>query len=369
MRNTPTPASLPFRIDSNLATPLADQVADGLRTCIRSGWFKAGDILPSLAELMAALNISQRVARDGIMKLAAEGLVIVRPRSGSRVLSSGETATRGRILAIFSEKERVSYYAATLAAEIERLVRAAGYDFESARTPFKPNGDHDLAPISSLLRSPFDLVTSLYAPVKAERLIAASGIPYIPICSPRPVPGVAMMLSRDFDAAVAAFVARCVALGVRTAWVATYDKCESHVAFASALADAGIDMEWQRIPPHFGFGYLEAIESAGKSDAMRRLTSGAPRPDVVVAIDDYYLRGILAALAALRLRISKDIRIAGLVNKGFCPSSPVPLASFVVDARHDARQIVAVIQAYLAERKRPKSPASVVTFCDGPSLG
>jgi len=296
-------------------------------------------------------------------------LAIVRPRSGSRVLAPGETATRGRILAIFSEKQRVSYYAATLAAEIERLVRAAGYDFESAHTPFKPNGDHDLAPISSLLRSPFDLVTSLYAPVKAERLIAASGIPYIPICSPRPVPGVTMMLSRDFTVAFTAFTARCAALGVRTAWVATYDTCESRSTFVQTLAAAGIDMEWQRIPPHFGFGYLEAIESAGREDAMRRLTSGAPRPDVIVAMDDYYLRGILSALATLRLRIPKDMRIAGLVNKGFCPSSPVPLASFVVDARHDARKIVSEIQAYLAERKRPKSPASVVTFCDGPSLG
>ena len=61
--------------------------------------------------------------------------------------------------------------------------------------------------------------------------------------------------------------------------------------------------------------------------------------------------------------------MAGLVNEGFRPSSPVPLAGFAVDARRDARQIAAVLQKYLAGFKCPKSRASVVEFCDGPSLG
>lgn len=365
----PSLQPLPFRIDSNLAAPLADQVADGLRQCISSGRYKAGDILPSLAELVAALNVSQRVARDGIHKLAAEGLVVVRPRSGSRVIAFGERATCGRIFAIFTEKQRVSYYASTLEAELESRMRAAGYDFESAYVSYKPNGDHDLAPILSLLRFPFDLVTSLYAPVKAERLIADAGIPYVPICSPRRISGVAMMLSREFSAAAAEFAERCVQLGVRTAWVATYETCESRAAFARALKRVGISMEWKRIPPHFGFGYLEAIEAAGQEAVMRRFAPGAPRPDVIVAMDDYYLRGVLSAIAALRLRIPQDVRVAGLVNEGFRPSSPVPLAGFAVDARRDARQIAAALQKYLAGFKCPKSRASVVEFCDGPSLG
>ena len=362
-------AAFPFGIDRNLATPLAEQVADGLRKCILSHRFKDGGVLPSLSELVEALGVSQRVARDGIQMLAAEGLAVVRPRSGVRVLAPTEDATRGRILGVFSDKQRVSYYYSVLVSEMERILAEERYGFEAVYVHIQPNGSRDMSAVSRMLRSPFDLTFSLYAPAKVEKFLLESGVPYIPMGSQCGGGGAALTLKKDAADADAAFAARCAELGVRTAWLATYAACRSRTAVSRALERVGISVEWQCIPAHFGFGYLGNIEQSGFEAAKARLSGGRPLPDVVVAMDDYYLRGVLSAIAALRLDVPGDVRVAGVVNEGFLPSAPVPLACFKVDARRDAQEIASAILSYLSGERRQDACFSKLEFQDGPSLG
>lgn len=359
---------LPFDIDRNFNAALGEQVADGLRKCILSGFYKEGDILPSLGDLVEALGISQRVARDGIQRIVAEGLAVVRPRSGCRVLHRDEPSVRGRVLGIFSDKQRVSYYYMTLIPEIERILKTARYAFEALYVPVSANGSRDVSAIANAIRSPFNLVVSLYAPEQIERLLFHTKIPYIPIGSPRGNASAAIRFKKDVSFATE-FAERCVALGVKTAWVATYATCETRMALKDALESLGIDVEWNRIPPHAGFGYLEKIERSGFEDALRRLSGQKTFPDVMVAMDDYYLRGLLAAIASLALRIPSDIRVAGLVNEGARPSSPVSLACFAVDARRDADGIASAILSYLGGCNALSSCYSRLAFHDGPSLG
>lgn len=361
-------AAFPFGIDRNLGTPLADQVADGLRQCILSGRFRPGDVLPSLHDLVKALGVSQRVARDGVQRVVAEGLAVVRPRSGCRVLAPTEDAVRGRVLAVFSAKQRVSYYYSVLTTELERIMREARYGFESVYVPIRPNGSRDMSEVSNKLRSPFDLMMSLFAPEKVERLLLKSGVPYLPIGSPRNSAYAALNLRRNGAAADAAFAARCVELGVRTAWLATYTECRSRRELGRALESAGIAVEWQRIPPWQDFSYLERLERSGFEDAAARFSNGGPLPDVAVVMDDYYLRGVLSAFASLGLRMPDDIRLAGVVNEGFRPCSSVPLACFVVDARRDAASIAAAVMAHLEGRAMPEACYRTLDFRDGPSL-
>lgn len=363
------PARLPpFGIDRNFNVALGEQVADGLRKSILSGFYSAGDVLPSLGELVAALGVSQRVARDGIQRIVAEGLAVVRPRSGCRVLSGGEPSVRGRVLGVFSGKQRVSYYYMTLIPEIERILKTARYGFEALYVPVSENGSRDVSAIAEALRSPFNLAVSLYAPEQIERLLLRAKIPYVPIGSPRGNASVVIKFEKDVSFA-AVFADRCVALGVKTAWVATYATCETRTALKDALESRGVAVEWNRIPPHAGFGYLEKIERSGFGDVLRRLSGKKTFPDVMVAMDDYYLRGLLAAVASLGLRMPDDVRVAGLVNEGFRPSSPVPLACFAVDARRDADGIATSILSYLDGLRVPSSCYSRLKFCDGPSLG
>ena len=359
---------LPFGVDRNFNAALGEQVADGLRKSILSGFYKAEDVLPSLGELVEALGVSQRVARDGIQRIVAEGLAVVRPRSGCRVLSRDEPSVRGRVLGVFSDKQRVSYYYMTLIPEIERILKTERYGFEALYVPVSANGARDVSVIANAMRSPFNLVVSLYAPKQIERLLFRTKIPYVPIGSPHENASVAIKFEKDVSSA-ADFADRCVCLGVKTAWIATYATCETRTALKDALESRGISVEWNRIPPHAGFGYLEKIERSGFEDTLRRLSGQKTFPDVMVAMDDYYLRGLLAAVASLGLRMPYDIRVAGIVNEGFRPFSPVPLACFAVDARRDADGIASAILSYLNGRNSQCSCYSRLVFKEGSSLG
>ncbi len=65
--------------------PLQRQVEDQLRAAIRDGRLAAGERLPSSRVLAADLDVSRGVVSDAYGQLAAEGWLVVAPRSGPRV--------------------------------------------------------------------------------------------------------------------------------------------------------------------------------------------------------------------------------------------------------------------------------------------
>jgi GntR family transcriptional regulator / MocR family aminotransferase len=63
---------------------LQRQVEDQLRAAIRSGQLVEGERLPASRLLAADLGVSRGVVSDAYMQLAAEGWLLVTPRSSSR---------------------------------------------------------------------------------------------------------------------------------------------------------------------------------------------------------------------------------------------------------------------------------------------
>ena len=68
--------------------PLQRQVEDQLRAAIRSGRLVADERLPSSRALAGDLAVSRGVVSDAYAQLAAEGWLLIAPRSGPRVASS-----------------------------------------------------------------------------------------------------------------------------------------------------------------------------------------------------------------------------------------------------------------------------------------
>jgi len=358
-----------FRIDRNLAVPLAEQVAEGLRKGIASGLYRVGDTLPSFNALSAAHGVSQRVTREAVRMLAAEGLVVVRPRSGCRVAGAGANARRGRILAVFHDYHRYAWYAMAMLSEVERLSTRAGYAFETVYVPLASNGVCDMTPLEDALRSPFSLVFSQHVVGKVERFLAGCGVPYVAIGASYCIPGAAMALSARSDDADADCVDRCVALGVRKALVVDYGRTASGSAVAKRFLSAGVEVEWRQIPLRLGFGCQQFVERDGYEFALGRFSPGMPRPDVAVVMDDYFLRGFLLGLERRRVSVPEDVRLVGLVNKGFAPASPVPLASLVVDARRGAKDVFAALRSVLDGTNAQRGYYGLMHFEDGLSLG
>ena len=111
------------------------------------------------------------------------------------------------------------------------------------------------------------------------------------------------------------------------------------------------------------------MERDGYEFAIGRFSPGRPRPDVVVIMDDYFLRGFLLGLERRRVSVPEDVRLVGLVNKGFAPASPVPLASFVVDARRGAKEVFAALRSVLDGTNAQRGYYGLMNFSDGQSLG
>ena len=68
--------------------PLQRQVEDQLRAAIRSGRLVADERLPSSRALAGDLAVSRGVVSDAYAQLAAEGWLLIAPRSGPRVAPS-----------------------------------------------------------------------------------------------------------------------------------------------------------------------------------------------------------------------------------------------------------------------------------------
>src|SRR5215470_2343537 len=78
-------ASLLLRVDARAATPLAEQIFDGVRGKILAGAVAPGTRLPSSRQLAAELGVARTTVLAAVDGLAAEGYVVARPRSGVRV--------------------------------------------------------------------------------------------------------------------------------------------------------------------------------------------------------------------------------------------------------------------------------------------
>lgn len=110
-----------------LGTALYEQIAQDFRKQIRAGQLKAGDKIPSTADLMARYGVSNNVVRAAIAELKSEGLL--RGHPGKGVYVQDARTVRAEVIAELSEAReelialagRESSLADQLGTTIERL--------------------------------------------------------------------------------------------------------------------------------------------------------------------------------------------------------------------------------------------------------
>ena len=82
-----TVKKVPFAIDRKSTEGLSEQMTNSLRRAIVSGYYKSGDVLPTILQWSKILNVSIRVPEAAIATLVKEGLVTARKRFGCVVVS------------------------------------------------------------------------------------------------------------------------------------------------------------------------------------------------------------------------------------------------------------------------------------------
>ena len=91
---------IPFSLDHAASANLSDQLADGLRDAIVSGYYRKGDILPTIVQLAKMLGTSVQVPRTAIAALAAENFVSTRRGVGCIVVGRRQPTVEGGVRAM-----------------------------------------------------------------------------------------------------------------------------------------------------------------------------------------------------------------------------------------------------------------------------
>lgn len=363
MRRTATPRPLPFAVNHGIAKNLSDQVADGLRRAIASGFYRKGDVLPTLHDLAGALGTSLRVPREAVARLAAENLVSPRPRVGSVVLGPRETLWKGQLLAVVPADLEGTYHAATLLGEMRRRLAAAGYLFLVETLDRRKGGAFDFARLDLALQARFDFAFAFHCPHAVQRRIRRAGVP---------------LVAKDGDAGLgtsaasfgdmAAFFRQCAAVGVGRALLVGYGHGDLLDALRSRMAAAGLEVETCPVKIRPGTGFLERLERSGMARLLDRFAR--PRetwPDLVFWADDYLAVGGLAALQERGVAIPRDVYAVALANKGLVPVYPRSLTRFEFDPAETGRVAAENILARMDGRDPGPIP-DVVSYVAGESF-
>lgn len=337
---------IPFKIDRNARENLSEQVANGFRQAILSGYYRPGERLPSFTEMVAELGVSIRAPRDAMKLLLEANLVRSRPRVGCEVLARDERIWKGLVVVAVNAAYEGSYYVSVLIGAIRKAMVSAGYSFRSVTVDVGPRGRPDFAQLDAVLSGPLSYVIAVYPDDRLARRILKSGKPalaYVDVQSGGGLETIRFASARNMIS-----IARTIRkAGVRKIVVAEYSRMP---LFDQLCRKMGMTLEHLTVRPQEGPHYLGSLKARAMDAVIRRFADKKNLPDLLLFTDDYVAFGGLVGLSACGIRIPDEMRVLTLSNVGFEPVFPVPLAEIRIDPRANGAAIAAKALARLEDR-------------------
>ena len=341
---------IPFSIVRGAKMGLADQLTDGLRQAIRTGYYREGDVLPTREALIRAFGVSERVPRMAFARLAAEGLVTPRPGIGCQVLGSREKVWNGHVLLAVSE-DGSSYYAAFSSAMRRRLMERG---WLLTRISFGTSGrSHlDASELDVALSRAYSLAVLMVTTPECGRFesrFERSGVPYIAFnFDDRPRSRRVGSIVESVDEAIAGFAAHCQAAGVRSVLQVGCGRSGT-VDIVEPLRRAGLRVEEIVCPANASRMSFEVFQRMGVNALYEWLEAHSGKlPDLVFFSDDLLAGAAFPALLEAGLRIPEDVRVVTFANRGFGPVWRKPFTRIEADARADGEAVADAALAALA---------------------
>jgi DNA-binding LacI/PurR family transcriptional regulator len=347
--------------DSESGQPVAKhrRIFDHLFAGIQSGELRAGDRLPSEAELGRLFGVSRITVAKAVLDLQRMGLVSRRPGAGTHVLGQHQTAGRafgllipelglteifepichGMMRTSFARPEALLWSNASTTArdsakEAEQLVQSyiqqkvAGVFFAPLElTPEKDAVNRRIARSLERAQTPFVLLDRCYMPYPERSAHDLVGI----------------------DNRRAGFIAAAHLLGLGVRNLAFIG--EEH---AANTVDARIT------------GFDEALRQFGVAPDGNPVWRGSPqdepfvrrlldeqRPEGIVCANDLTAARLMQTLLGLGKRIPEDVRIVGMDDVKYASLLPVPLTTI----HQDCAGIGTLAMATMLERlEHPELP-------------
>ena len=206
-----------FSLDRTRRGDLAQQVAAGLRTAIRTGYYRSGDILPPVRDLAEILLVSKGIAEQAIALIREEGLISPRPAVGCVVCERKRPLWKGQVL-IVVPPDAGNTSDNTASAVLRDVFTVNGYLAQAVTVSRTETGKFDFALLDLMLRQQTDLVVLLHDQAAIAHWLSMRGVPFIhrttdnrSVRLPRGCVGV---IRDSYDSANAAFAAHCRENGV-----------------------------------------------------------------------------------------------------------------------------------------------------------
>ena len=354
-------------VEQRLSRPLSQQLADGLRTGIQEGRVADGDVLPTLSEWAAHLHCSTRVPREAYARLRAEGLVVQRPRCGTRVCLEGARVWNGHVM-VLVVGEMAGFYRIAVVDTIARRLEARGVKVTRAVVPRISSRRCDLRRLRAYLNEKPDLVLHQTLVESVVREIA-SRVPHFSFSgSTRWLRTSRCVGCIDMaqDSAYSEFVDYLKKSGVSRVAVADFQRHEHSIY--GMLKGAGIATDRWTFPPDRPNNVALIRQAA--FDGVRSLVAnpGFKFPRVVYFADDHVAQGALMAFSEMGVKVPRDVSVVSLCNAGDMPTSPVELARIEEDPVGIGERAADAALAYLKAKRSVGVPVVPTRFVPAASL-
>ena len=360
---------LPFRIDRGSRTNLAEQMADGLREAIVTGFYRPGDFLPNLQVMARQLGVSMRIPREAVEMLKREGLLDPRPCIGCKVLSKSDVYWRGKVLFICTDEDEVSYYTGMVVGELRRRLADSGYLLSCVSGMLKSSGRPDYSLLGPTLAQRVDFAIVLGVFPGVFRMLSKAGIPFAVVGnSPmRELPNFIGRIPYDNEPAFHGLVADCLRAGVKTVEQVDFEMSKT-VDATRLCREVGISLKRVIIPPKRGIGWLEGIVRSSSEYFHKRLSEDGPLPDLFFFAEDLVALGALPAFEASGIDIPGRVKIATCAQLGFGPVFPKPLAKVLTNPREHGAVLARYAIDYLEGRQPDAKAALSPSYVPGDTL-
>ena len=366
------PLTVPFKVNRNLKAALADQVAEGFKQAIRCGYYKSGEVLPTVRDLSLTLGVSVRITAKAVKILSRDGFISSRPRLGSVVSERNGKNWKGSVVLVFPES--FGNYHAELSCRVQQALTKAGYACMQALIPGMVKGGkscrYDISSLKFIIGYHVDFAILFFDCPAAARILHQHGIVYAMVgCKDKSSPGCVGNIGFDFSSAAESFVRCCCNTNIKS--VVQICKGGAEFSLVRHLSKAGLKVTVKKVKTSKDGqrGRLWNLQQA-TIDLFRKWKIGESFvwPDLIYVTDDYVASAALLAFEHLRVQIPRDVKLVVFSNRGFGPVAWQSLARIENDAREHGAVVSEGVLEYLASGIFPRGLRLNASFVAGESF-
>ena len=361
----PSEREVPFAIDRAQRTNLADQIAEGFGRAIASGYYKAGDRLPTVRSLVRHFSVSSRDVVAAVARLAEKGLVESVPHRGVTIRARAAMPVwKGHVLCVVASGD-FSYGIISAVSRLRESISGAGYLFTQVTASRGVRGVLDVSGLDFALNQPLDLVILMSAAHPLLQRVKKSGISFVSerFDGAEAIPTCRGVFHRDSSSAYSDFSRQCFQDGVTELTVVNKGERDG-LSAVRAFQSAGLKVRTVSLnPKRTGVSRLENLRRAGyDAVAGGLLKFGDGKFRQVFFTDDHVASGAMMALAERGCRLPEELRLATIVNAGNRPVAGFPYDSFETDPFADGDRLAQLALAQLGGNPHPFDLTLPVSF-------